>query len=233
MTSNKNRILPLSLLVLVLVGIVYYAYRKERGFRVTDSDNDAVATSTKTLEIAPGIFAEVEGNAVPTITVVPVEDSLPMPNLEGPVVTPTAMDTQTGQRIVNHIKNLTVLLRADPSSYNTWNDLGIYRKMLNDYKGAEEIWVYLIDAVPTVATAHINLGNLYAYYIRDNKKAEVHFLKAVELAPRWTEGYIRLVDFYVTVLADETKAIKFLENSIVKYSDMKTYLDPTLNDLLK
>ena len=139
MTSNKNRILPLSLLVLVLVGVVYYAYRKERSFRITDSDNDAVATSTKTIEIAPGIFAEVEGNATPTITVVPVEDSLPMPNLEGPVVIPTAMDAQAGQRIVDHIKSLTVSLRADPSSYNTWNDLGIYRKMLNDYKGAEEI----------------------------------------------------------------------------------------------
>src|SRR3989344_4436370 len=53
-----------------------------------------------------------------------------------------------------------------------------------------------VKADPDVATAYVNLGNLYAYYLHDNKKAEQLFLDGIDVAPRWKESYDRAVDFY-------------------------------------
>jgi len=231
MKNNKNKIFFISLAVSVIAGVVYYGYQEIKSFQVAGSGSESTTTGKHTIEIAPGVFAEIEGNALPTITRVPIESSLTVPNLDKPIKIPVATDTQSGQKLVNQAKELVVALKANPDSYENWLDLGIYRKMLNDYEGAEEIFVYLTKAAPEVAIAYINLGDLYTYYFHDNKKAEANFLKAVELAPRWLETYTRTVDFYVTVLNDKTKALKFLENSITKYPDMKSQLEPMLKNL--
>jgi len=232
MINTKNKILFILLTVLVFSGIAYYAYREVLNFRLDGSDNEATTTGKHTIEISPGIFVEVEGDAIPTITKVPINDKLIVPpDLNRPINISSTTDFQSGQKLVNQIQNLSSSLKADPNSYDNWLDLGIYRKMLNDYKGAEEIWVYLTKSAPRVATAYVNLGDLYTYYFHDNKKAEVNFLKAAELSPRWSEVYSRTVDFYILALNDPAKAKKFLEDGIAKYPDMKIYLEPMLKQL--
>lgn len=217
--------------VFVLLAIGYYGLNELKG--KFGADENIAATSTKRMvEIAPGIFAEVEGNAMPNVEMVPIiNDKIKAPTLNQPIVIPASMAGKSGEFFAGKVEELRTKLRKDPGPYDDWLDLGIYMKNLEDYRGAEEVWIYLTKAAPGNAVAYINLGDLYTYYFHDNVKAEATFLKAAELAPRWPEVYSRLTDFYVTALQDKAKAKNFLETSIVKYPDMKSHLEPILKNL--
>ncbi|MFA6272976.1 MAG: hypothetical protein WC673_00560 [Candidatus Paceibacterota bacterium] len=228
---NKKLIIIFAVLVLLAIG--YYGYNELKGKFSGLSDENTVATSTKrTVEIAPGIFAEVEGDEMPKVEIVPiVDEKIKAPTLNRPIVIPISMTEESGKFFTAKIEELKTKLRKDPGPYDDWLNLGIYLKQIEDYNGAEEILVYLIKAAPGNAMAYINLGDLYTYYFHDNVKAEATFLKVVEVAPRWLEVYSRITDFYVTALQDKAKAKSFLEASVAKYPDMKPQIEPLLKTI--
>lgn len=231
MTKNTKLAL-IALEVLIIAGVAYYFYREFTSSSVENPVNQT-ATTTRTVEIAPGIFAEVEGDVVPTVSFVPVTagNTLKAPDLNRAITFPPSMTETDRKSFIDTITTLKTELEKDPTSFVHWNDLGIYRKQLGDYEGAEEIWIYLTKAAPQVPDAYINLGDLYMYYVHDNAKAEPMFLKVVEVAPRLEEGYRRAVDFYVTALNDKERALSFLRKSVEKYPDMKVPLEPLIKSL--
>ena len=58
-----------------------------------------------------------------------------------------------------------------------WLVLGVYRKMIGDYESAKEVWEYASAIRPQNSVSFNNLGELYAYYLKDNAKAEKIILK--------------------------------------------------------
>ena len=210
MTQNKKNLLIYIVAVLIIGGITYY-------FLQSKADPNSLPI-TETVEIAPGVTAEIEREAK-------IATTSPLylnPSVKAPALYPITSSPKSDALIAS--------LKKEPK-YIDWSDLGMYRKAAGDYKGAEEIWTYLITASPRGTDAYINLGDLYMYYLHNNAKAELMFLKAVEVSPRVVEAYRRIVDFYVTALRNKAKAKDFLEASIVKYPDMELSLQPLFAEL--
>jgi len=82
---------------------------------------------------------------------------------------------------------------------SSFNSMGMIKKILYDFEGAEKIWEYTGFKSPKNSLSFFNLGILYMEDLKDNKKAEKNFLIALENSEgeRGNEQYYRMVfDFY-------------------------------------
>jgi tetratricopeptide (TPR) repeat protein len=59
-----------------------------------------------------------------------------------------------------------------------------------------------------------NLGDLYAYFLKDTQKAEENFLKALENGPDQIYIYRNVYEFYRYAMKDDVKAKQILEQGI-------------------
>ena len=75
------------------------------------------------------------------------------------------------------IQDLSSQLKKDSDNLENWLVLGVYRKMIGDYESAKEVWEYASAIRPQNSVSFNNLGELYAYYLKDNAKAEKIILK--------------------------------------------------------
>jgi len=212
------------IIALLIAGVGIYGYLEYKNYQNNQSPDESNPTDKRVVEIAPGVEAEIEGNLVPRISADALK-SAKLPDFDRIPKAPKEMSQEIGDKFISKLNASIEAVKADPTSYGDWIDIGIYRKILDDYEGAKEIWAFLVKAAPDVATAYVNLGNLYAYYLHDNKKAEQLFLDGIDVAPRWKESYDRAVDFYVVVTKEPEKARALLVKYSAKYPDMKSYLD--------
>lgn len=157
-------------------------------------------------------------------------DKITAPDLGKSVERLPAVDEVTYQVYSQKLKEVTERLKSNKYSLEDWLILGIYRKTLGDYKEAEKIWTYAGLAWPQNSTSFQNLGELYAYYLKDNQKAEQNYKKAIENGPEQIYIYRNFADFYRYVLKDTAKAKAILEQGIIA-NPGATSLD--LQNLLK
>ncbi len=232
MESKKNTavVIVVSVVIILAAGYAIYWYLYGQG---PVTSNIAGGAATTTIQVAPGVQAEIQGGVIPSVpgTVNVNGVTVNAPKLDRPVVIPPSYTLAQAAIMKTDIQNLVTALSKDPSSYADWNDLAIRRKMINDYEGAREIWVYLTQAAPTDSDAFLNLGDLEAYYFHDNNAAEAAFLGAVAISPHWLQAYQATTDFYANVLQNKGKAAAFLSASIAKTPDMKTQLEPLLKSV--
>ncbi len=216
----KNRKIYGVITLIVVVGGIFYFVKNRKVEDVQSTD-----TEVKITEIAPGVNLETSEKTIDK------NSTVVAPILDKKIVFPPTYNENAQKIMLAKINTTISFLKQNPTSYDSWIDLGIYRKMLNDYNGAEEIWVYLTKVAPTKPDAYLDLGDLYAYYLHDNAKAEKYFLIVQDVSPKWIVGYERTVDFYVTVRQDKIKAKKFLDSAIAKHPDMEEGLQPLLDSL--
>lgn len=138
----------------------------------------------------------------------------PHPLLEYPKSFPNSIPPEAIEILKNKIKESIDILRNDPANFSVWNQLGLQKKAIEDYIGAEQAWEYAGLLQPQNSISFNNLGVLYAYYLHDNKKAEENFLKAIENNPSEISLYFRITDFYNNVLRDKEKAIEVIQSGI-------------------
>lgn len=137
-----------------------------------------------------------------------------MPNLDRPIVVSPNVSQEIAARATEKIKEITLSLKEDPDLIDMWLDLGIFRKMIEDYAGALEAWEYASAIRPKDSRPFNNLANLYGYYVHDNKKAEANYLRAIENDPSDLFGYVSAFEFYLYVMKDESKARAIVEQGI-------------------
>ena len=77
-----------------------------------------------------------------------------------------------------------------------WLDLGNYRKLVGDYDGAISAWKFLSRLRPKNYVAPHNIGDLYAFTLKDYARGEEFLLKSVELSPGNVFGYLSLATLY-------------------------------------
>ena len=70
-------------------------------------------------------------------------------------------------------------LRLNPDEFQTWLILSGAKKAVGDYRGAEEIWLYVNQIRPFNSISFNNLGDLYANFLNEYDKAEEMFKIAV------------------------------------------------------
>ena len=104
------------------------------------------------------------------------------------------------------IHEMVDALKKQPNLYSHWLELGILRKFIGDYQGAEEIWKYTTLTWPNEAVSFSNLANLYKSELSDLTKAEQYTLLAIEKAPYLFNYYYDAYELYRFVLKDDAKA---------------------------
>lgn len=196
-------------LVFIIVAI-FFIFRKNDQ---VNEDLSNVSTSTSSPLEDPGYKIES----------VPIEDDvLPdekMPDLNKKITFSESLTKEAVDILNGNISKLRNDLLSNPKSFDNWVLLGNYYKIAGDLEGARDIWEYASLYQPFQPVAHLNLADLYGYYLKDVSRAEAHFLKSLDILPKEPSVYIRTADFYKDVIRDLSKAKKILERGISLNSD--------------
>ncbi len=216
--ENKNQKIIIAVIALVLV--ICLAYVKMRGDK--DSDNQATqpnGLATTTQETIKGTALNGNGDAGYKVEAVPIENKTPKvapPSLDKPVVFSTSLNfsDEIKELYTKKINDLKASIKSAPTSLLPWIDLGSYEKAVGNYQAALEDWTYVSKAAPTDYISLGNIGNLYAYYLKDNAMAETYYKKAIANGPKQTYLYIQLSEVYRDVFKDMDKAKAIIDQGL-------------------
>jgi tetratricopeptide (TPR) repeat protein len=191
------------------------------------------STTTKTTELVEqtvgGItFTGPKGGA--TIEQVPVTSTAtPKPKMTMPTTYSVSLDAAAKANINKAITDLLVKVSKGSATNGDWVTLGAYYKMAGDYKQAESAWLYVTATWSTDRIAHGNLGDLYAYYLKNPIKAEAELKTALSLDKTQIQNYRNLYDFYVNIKKDTAAAKAILNVGITANpntsAELKTLLE--------
>ena len=236
---NMKKILFIVFVLLVCGGLAFYFYKKlspkiQDGGIIGQSNSSSSQKTDNTVNIG-GVTIQGEGdmdgvkiekvdiaNDKPTV-------NTPIPNLDREIKIVGEMSDDAKRIAVDKIKEISSQLKKDSDNLENWLLLGIYRKMINDYEGAREVWEYAGAIRPQNSISFNNLGELYAYQLKDNVKAEENYKKAIENDPSAIYIYRNFFDFYRYFAKDTAKARAILEQGIAANpstsSDLKNLLE--------
>ena len=174
----------------------------------------------------------VEGTGDFTVETVPLPASrtlsdIKKPELDRPLVFSSVFNEEARRLMTDKIRTSIAAIKKNPGDLASWTDLGVLRNTIDDYKGAEEIWRYLIAAAPDNAGPYINLANLYAFELKNPSAAEENFKKALEKGPKEVSAWRAAYEFYRRVRMDEEKARETLKKGIAetRSPDLQYLLD--------
>jgi len=115
-------------------------------------------------------------------------------------------------------------IENSPNAGLGWAVAGNIKKAVNDYQGAEELYLEGLKNVPKSDVLCSNLGDLYYHFIEDYEKAEKYYLAAVELKPTVLANYLELAIMYRVRLKDKEKAINILKTGLENNPESKELL---------
>jgi len=103
---------------------------------------------------------------------------------------------ETAETLKQKFNQIKEKLISDPNDINTWLYLGLLKKMVNDYEGARDVWLYITQKWPQDSTAYGNLGDLYTFFLNEPQKAEAAYKTAIQNDPKNYNFYLGLADLY-------------------------------------
>jgi len=237
--NMKKKILFIIFVLLVCGGLGFYFYKKlspkiQDGGIVGQSNSSSSQASGNTVNIG-GVTIQGEGD-MKGVKIEPVAitnnksaANIPLPNLNKGIKITVDMSEDAKRIATDKIKDISSQLKKDSDNLENWLVLGVYRKMIGDYESAKEVWEYASVIRPQNSISFNNLGELYAYYLKDNAKAEENYKKATENDPSAIYIYRNFFDFYRYFAKDAAKARAILEQGIAANpstsSDLKNLLE--------
>jgi len=195
---DKQKNISLAVAVILILGIGYFIYK--------DLGSSGPGTMATTTLDGSGIVSDDNPSVSGEL---PNPDAV-VPNLDRKFVIPDTFSKEIIQNTMVQYNGIITSLKADPTLRNEWLQLAILRKAVEDYKGAEEIWLYVILKWPLDHVAFGNLGNLYLDFLVDNNKAEEYLLQAIEKSPVTLQYTENLYNLYMHRQKNPEKAISLL-----------------------
>ena len=235
--TKTQKIIIGAVAIIVLLGIYIAFDRKSRSQNVpvsTDTSQTATsttATSTITLNGSDsqtitqgGVTYKIEQVPITTGSGVPK----PIPDLTRKVVfgSDVSLTPEVKAMVEQKVSGLQAELSKKPEYWAAWIDLGIYYKMAGDYDGAVISWKYARKLSPTDYISPANLGNLYAYFLKDNGQAEIYYKEAISKGPTQAYLYTQLAEVYRDIFKDLDKARAIIVQGLSKIPN-----DPNLLQL--
>ncbi|MEN9614106.1 MAG: hypothetical protein RLZZ347_413 [Candidatus Parcubacteria bacterium] len=209
----KSKI-AISLIVLVIIGGLLWAYKVNRGVSL-----GVTTSATSTVE---GVVTQNNAPVVVTSgtqTTTSLLPTIPTPNFSKPLVFPANFTDAQKKDMQTHVDGYIAELKKDKLDFNAWIDLGLYWKNVQDFQGAIDAWTYASAIQPTNALPVINIASLYGYDIHDNAKAEKYYLKAISIEPKLEYAYFVTAMYYQEVENNIPKAIVIVEKGIKAIPD--------------
>ena len=223
MTLTKTHKIIISIIaVVILLGIYIALDRRSRRESNNNVDtSQTVATSTDTTTNSNGQI-KTQGTGNYTIEQVPLSEGkgVPQPipdlNREPVLYTGAIISPEAKTLAVEKIKSLQTQLKTKSADLPAWLDLGMYQKQVGDYDGAILSWKYASKLAPTDYISLGNLGNLYAYFLKDNGFAEVYYKQAILKGPTQAYLYTQLAEIYRDIFKDLDKARALINQGLSK-----------------
>jgi hypothetical protein len=178
-------------------------------------NNQTIATTTTTNLTATttgGLQITTQGTGSYTIEQVSATSGTklpqPVPDLTAKVIfkNDPSLTPEVKTLISGKVSALQTTLLKNPTDFDSWINLGLYQKMAGDYAAAAISWKYAGLLSPTSFVQFGNLGDLYAYYLKDNAQSEMYYKKAIVNGPTQSYLYVQLATVYRDVLKDIVKA---------------------------
>ena len=176
--------------VAVLSGLVLLWYASDIYLSKEKAEEDPVAALLGGVTFAPSI----------------TNDAVVAPKVPRKLVFPDYLPKEIRKSITASVNTLVANIKKDPKDINTWLDLALQYKTINDIEGAREVWTYLTEAAPKQALSFYNLGYLYHISLKEYPKAEENFKKALEIDPNQEIYYTGLHELYRYSYKQETSA---------------------------
>lgn len=206
MQINKTHKIIIGLgIILLAIGMVFY----KKIWDTSSAGNNSTTTPKVT------VMKDENGNEY-IVEEVPVGvEDIVVPDLNRKVVfgSSISLDAPTRKIVSDRIISIQAELKKDSKQLSKWVDLGLYQKMAGDYEGASLSWKY-VGEVSNDYVAVGNLGNLYAYYMKDKLKAEVYYKEAIRRDPSQIYLYVQLAEVYRDVFQNKTKAIATIDEAL-------------------
>lgn len=215
--TKKQKLITSALTIIILLG-VYIAF-DSRPVNTEVKSTEMISTSTS---IDSSGKIKIEGTGSYTIREVPVDvvDDVPkpIPDLNRVSVASSGATVLPEVKLAaaEKIKTLQAKLKENPAYVEAWIDLGIYQKMAGDYAGAVISWKYASKLSPTDYVSVGNLGNLYAYFLKDNAQAEVYYKQAISKGSTQVYLYTQLAEVYRDIFKDLDKARAIVTQGLSK-----------------
>jgi tetratricopeptide (TPR) repeat protein len=154
-------------------------------------------------------------------------------DLDREIIIKADISEEAKNRAIAEIKIITATLKADYDRREEWLNLGIWRKTIGDYEGAEQAWKFATIIRPNDPVAFHNLGDLYSQYLPDFSKAEKYYLAAIEKdTSQQPFFYVKLYEFYLYYYKKPDLAEKTLLDALKTNPDNE-YLQKILDDFRK
>jgi tetratricopeptide (TPR) repeat protein len=225
MTNKKNLIIFAAIFITIAGFSGWYIYRdlKKHPAVVTVVKHPVSNTNTN---IPVSNISSASPNTENT-----EEIKKQMPDLDREIIVKdSTLSEESKNRAILEIKKITEALKTDYDRREEWLNLGLWRKTIGDYEGAEEAWKFVTIIRPNDPVAYHNLGDLYSQYLPDFPKAEKYYLLAIEKdTSHQPFFYIKLYEFYRYYLKKPDLAEKALLDGL-KTNPGNEYLQKTLND---
>ena len=238
---NKNKLIFIIFILLMVGGVSYFIskdiFTKPGSDLALNSKENAaedIESASSTIKTIEGSNLAIEGDGDFKVNSIKIEEEKKLDSegaaLLDRVAQPiSSIDQGSAKRAMEKISELSSSLRENPENVENWLVLGIYWKIIGDYQGAADVWNYVGKISPNNYVSYNNLGELYAYYLKDNTKAEASYKKAIENGKNMIFIYRNFYDFYRNVLKDEAKAKALLEQGIAANPDTSQDLQNLLN----
>ena len=216
--TRIQKIISVAVLLLVLTGMYIFIIRNNKQI-VPGVDTDQTTATTTNGKVVVNTTGGYKIEQVPMSEGQSAPQ--PIPDLNRPVRPPgsVTVTTEAVTLATSKILPLQVILKKNPLDFSSWIDLGIFQKMAGDYEGTSLSWQYASKIAPTDYVSLGNLGNLYAYFIKDNAKSEKYYLAAIKNGPAQEYLYTQFVEVYRDFFHDNTKALNIVNQGLSKLPD--------------
>ena len=107
------------------------------------------------------------------------------------------------QDIYRALQNFGKAVKENPDAFNSWIQLGLFKKTIGDYEGARDAWEYAGIIRPLNDLSFANLGQLYWRYLHLYAQAETSFRTAIKNNPHDPGTYESLSDVYFYSMKDK------------------------------
>lgn len=198
-----KKILIIIGLFLAAVGFLWYLQNKlssSLSFNSGESMNNNMATTTAIITVKELSINAVKPVVTPVLSL--AEEALKV--ARAPFHPSSAASSEVVALANKKIGELVASIVKNYDSEAQWLDLGSYRKLVGDNSGAIAAWNFLAKIRPQDYIAQHNLGDLYAFSLRDYVRGERYFLKSIELNQANVQGYLALANLYAVASFGKT-----------------------------
>ena len=215
-SSNKNILLG-GVLVLLLAGAAVYSYinNQSKGNNVVLEN-----TASSTVNVTMGATStNIKSGKVEMVTSA-LSNALiaaSAPSYAHTLTCKTEWPADYCKKLADTMIDANTALNKNPKNGDAWIAIGMLRKQVGDYTGAESAWKYAAILSPNIPTAYDNLGDLYQNFTHQDPLAEASYKSAIRVYPEDPASYINLYNLYAKdgCIVGKSAPIDILKQGIV------------------